>query len=272
VVSGGKLDGDVSVATAQTPPQVAVKLASTGVDLGALLKAMADIDLFKGAGDLSINVTGSGKSMRAIAASLNGSTEVVVGQGEIASRYVDLIGADLLRTIAPWVKGAGSTKLNCMVTRLDIRNGVATARDMLMDTQLVTMAGKGTIDLRTERLDLQLVPRPKDASLLSLAVPINVTGTLANPTAAPDPLAVAKGVAGIVGGAALGPLGVLVPLISGGAEDKNPCLTALSKQPAAGQPQPQQRGVQPAQPAQPSPPAGPLQGIERGIRGIFGGQ
>ena len=261
VVSGGKINGDVSVSAAQTP-QVTMKLAATGMDLGALLKALADVDLFKGVGDMNLNVTGAGKSIRAIAASLNGTTEVVIGQGEIQSRYVELIGADVLRTVAPWAnKGGGSTKLNCMVSRFDIRNGVATVKDMLMDTQLVSMAGKGNIDLRSEKLDLQLTPQPKDASLVSLAVPINVTGTLANPMANPDPLSVAKGVGGMVGGAALGPLGLLLPLASAGAQDKNPCIAALQQQPATGQ-----RGAPAQQPAQPS---GPLQGIERGIRGIF---
>ena len=257
VLSGGKLNGDVSVSSAQ----VAVKFTGNALDLGALLKTMAGVDLLKGAGDIALNVTGSGKSVRAIAASLNGTTELVIGQGEIDSRYVDLIGADVLRTVAPWLKGQSNTKLNCMVSRFDIRNGVATVKDMLMDTQLMTLTGKGNIDLRNEHLDLQLIPQPKDSALVSLALPINVGGTLASPSAMPDPMGVAKRAGGMLGGAALGPLGVLGGLASGGTQDKNPCVAALQKQPAAGQRQ------QPA--AQPAQPSTPLQGIERGIRGIF---
>jgi hypothetical protein len=43
------------------------------------------------------------------------------------------------------------------------------------------VAGSGVLDLQTEALDLVLAPRPKRSSLVSLANPVAITGTLATP-------------------------------------------------------------------------------------------
>jgi hypothetical protein len=104
---------------------------------------------------------------------------------------------------------------------------------LLFDTARITVAGDGEIDLRDESLDIQLSPRPKDASLVSLAVGIDVGGTLAEPTFLPDPASVAKGVAGLAATVVVGPLGLLIPLVSTGTDEENPCVAALAQQAAA---------------------------------------
>jgi hypothetical protein len=59
-------------------------------------------------------------------------------------------------------------------------------------------------------------------------------GTLADPTIGPDRLSLAKGVAGATIGTLINPLGILVPLVSSGTGDENPCAAALTKaKPAA---------------------------------------
>ena len=44
-----------------------------------------------------------------------------------------------------------------------------------------------TIDLRSERLDLRIDPKPKDFSLLSMRGPLFVNGTLGDPQFDVDP-------------------------------------------------------------------------------------
>ena len=90
------------------------------------------------------------------------------------------------------------------------------------------MTGKGKIDLGKETLDLTVRPRPKQASLLSLAAPIDIGGTLAQPSYGLNKGAVAIGVAGLVAGTAINPLGLLIPLVSGGTGEANPCAEAVS--------------------------------------------
>jgi AsmA family protein len=199
--------------------------------------------------------------VRAMMASLTGTTEVVMDEGRIASQYVELLAADLARRLMPG-SGDEATKINCFVSRFDIKQGIATSTGLLFDTERMTVAGGGTVDLRQERLDLTINPEPKDASLVSLAVPLQVGGTLRSPTVAPTTASVVKGVAGlaIMG---LTPLGALAALAKVGTGDQNPCVAALQQKPAPG-------GA--AQQQQPSNPVDSVtKGVQDTFRSIFGG-
>src|SRR3546814_19135482 len=79
----------------------------------------------------------------------------------------------------------------------------------MIDSERVLVGGEGTVRLADQRLDLRLVPQPKDPSLISLATPILLKGTLADPKVSPAPVEVAKGLGAIAAGAIIGPLAVL---------------------------------------------------------------
>jgi hypothetical protein len=150
---------------------------------------------------------------------------MVVADGYIANKYVELLAADLLTSLAPWSKDQAGTKVNCFAADFPIARGLATARVLLLDTVRMTVTGKGTVDLGAERLNLLLDPKPKEPSLLSLATPVNVTGPLTAPVATPDPAGLAEGAAGAVAGNILLPgAGLLLPLVSAGSDDQHPCL------------------------------------------------
>jgi hypothetical protein len=54
--------------------------------------------------------------------------------------------------------------------------------------------------LDSEKLKIYLDPTAKQANLANLAIPVIIGGTLASPSVAPDPAALAKGAAGAVTG------------------------------------------------------------------------
>lgn len=225
-ISGGRLDASFTLRGATPKLDAMVKLE--GLDLGAFLNEMKLTDIVSGKLDGMVRLKGAGASVRKIMAGLNGRTEIVMNQGRIESKYVDLLAADLVGTIMPWADHAKDTKINCLVSRFDIKNGIAESTGLLFDTEKMTITGGGQIDLRDEKLDLQIKPAPKDASLISLSVPINIGGTLKSPTARPSTAAVLKGVAGLAL-TAVNPLALLALTVSGGESDKNPCVAALEK-------------------------------------------
>lgn len=261
---GGEIKGEAEITAAASPAKANLRLKLIRLDVGRLLRETDTTDTVKAVLDGDIQLSGSGGSLRAFMAGLQGTTSLVVGKGAIDSQYVNLIGADVLRTIAPWAEEKKGTTVNCMVSRFLVRKGIATSRALLFDTEMVTVAGEGKIDLGKETLAFRLVPRPKQASLLSLAVPINVGGTLASPTAAPDTAEVVKKVAVGVVGTVINPLGLLVPLVSGGSEDKNPCVAALAAE-SGSAPTP---AASKAAPEKPKEEFTPLEDIGGAIKGI----
>ncbi len=208
-------------------PRVSSRFQAKALDIGKLLKDLEISDLLALSADASADLSGQGRSLRALMAGLDGK-ELVAGKGSVASEYVDLIGADLIGELMPWNDKKTQTEINCVVARWDVKQGMATLTGLLADTGKVTVTGKGKIDLGKEALDLTVRPRPKQASLLSLAAPIDIGGTLAQPSFGLNKAAVAVGVAGLVAGTAINPLGLLIPLVSGGTGEANPCAEAVS--------------------------------------------
>jgi uncharacterized protein involved in outer membrane biogenesis len=262
---GGSLTVAATIDTRPAVPLVGVTGKLERFDLGGLLKAMAVTDLLTGDVDLDLEGRGAGGSLRQIMAGLDGRLILAMGKAELATPLFDLIGADLAQTLLPWAAQDRSTHINCAVVRFDAKRGMATGGAMLLDTAKVTVQGAGTIDLASERIALVLTPQPKERSLISLATPIDVGGTLAAPTLSPNRMALAKDAAGAAIGNVIVPFGFLVPLLSGGTGNDNPCVAALSQAKgttrpgAAAQPRDGEGGI-----------GGALQGVGKGLRNLFG--
>ena len=237
VIKGGKADVALKSATL-SEGKISAKIGVDGragksglvadfkvkkLALGKMLKEMKITDILEAAVDASGKVSGKGGSVRSIMAGLNGNLQLVSQNGTIESSYVELLAADLIKKMT---SSETNTKVNCLVVGFDIKKGIATNTAMLFDTSNMVVQGKGAADLREEKLDLQIEPKPKDASLLSLAVPINISGTFAEPSFAPSTGAVIAGVATLAA-TAINPAALLIPLLSSGSDDKNPCVTAL---------------------------------------------
>lgn len=230
-LAGGTLDAALALNAGADVPTLQTNATLAKVDLAALQAVLDLSEVATGPLDATVDLVGRGASPHALAASLDGNIEIVVGEGRIHTEYINLIATDLLRYAIPGTGSTDAARLNCFVARFDVVDGLATNQALLLDTELTTTAGKGTIDLDTELADLTIVPRPKDASLLSLAVPIVVSGPLNNLHYDIKKEEALLGVAGaLLGTALLGPFGVLIPLVSAGTGDENPCVAALKQE------------------------------------------
>lgn len=209
------------------PARLTVTAAASGMDMGTVYRALLGEALIEGRGDAALDLRGGGDTPRALLGSSQGVARLVVQDGVIMNRYWELIAEDVATRFLPFVNDADRGRLNCLVGRFDIAGGIADATVLMVDSERVTVGGEGTIDLAAQTLDMRLVPQPKDPSLFSLATPILLTGPLADPRPAPDPVAIAKGLGGIAAGTALGPLGLLLPFVSSGSADR-PCPEAIA--------------------------------------------
>ena len=253
-LKGAALSGGIMVDGSGTPA-LAVALSGRKIDVGALMQQPGKEKLIEGMADFDIDLVGSGASMHAIASSLNGKTLVQMGESQLNNKYLRLVAGDLFKLIDPWA-----------------------AKE---DT--------GKIHLGPETLDLVIDAKPKNSSLLNLAVPIRVGGTLMNPSFAPDPAALAKGLIGAAGNVlgrgagGGGGIGGLLGGVLGGQQaiqpaqaqpasgGGNPCpgKAAPAAQPA---PQGQAPATAPAPAAQPAAkpsPAGAVDSLSKGMKGLL---
>jgi len=231
VLSGGTLQGAMTLDGAPKAAPLKLDLTAKSLDYGRLLADTEISDGVTGTLDAAVNLTAAGGSPRALAAGLDGRIEIVGGEGRLRNELLQSSAAGVFDMLSRWNQGGNDMKLNCIVARLPVAGGVMTAKPILFDTATVTVGGGGEIDLRDESLDLKLTPQAKETSLMSLAVPFLVGGTLKSPSVAPDPVGTAVGAAKIAG-LFLNPLTAGAALVlEAESSDRNPCVAALEAPP-----------------------------------------
>jgi len=227
-LTGGRLDGRLAIDAGPRPTLVRWDGRATGLDLERLLPAFGWVEPPTGALDVTAALEGRGESVRRLFATADGRVDFLVGSGTLPIRGFDLIAADLIQAMVPWARHGDRTQLNCVVARFDLHQGAASSTGLLVDTSRITVAGTGGVNLASERLNLMFYPRPKDPSLISLATPMRVSGTLWQHTAAPDAVGLAaRGAAGLVVGVINPVMGLMLPFINMGTGVANPCASAL---------------------------------------------
>ncbi|HSO07187.1 MAG TPA: AsmA-like C-terminal region-containing protein, partial [Pelomicrobium sp.] len=185
--------------------------------------------------DVAVNLTGRGASVRALMASANGDVRMVVGPGRIKNRALD-VGADvteLLNALNPARTRDEYSELKCAVLRFPVRNGIATIDNgIAVETAKVRLIGGGTVNLRTEQLELGFRPAANTGfGVGGLARFAKVSGTLADPQIGLDMASAAAGAAAAGAAMITGGLSLLAGGLLLNDVPENVCQVALSGAP-----------------------------------------
>lgn len=224
-VAGSSVDGALALDGARSPPAASLQLSSKGFDMGALLKQSNVTEALTGKADIDVDVSGQGDSIAAIMAALGGKASFVMTDGSVSESGLDLfLGGARALIGGLFEKDSGSARLSCLAAAWDVKGGIATQSVLLADTQYSTLTGKGQIDLGKETIDETLTPNAKGVSL-SLAVPVDIGGTLMHPTVTPDEGALAVKVGSLIGSFFFPPA-ALLGLSDLGIGADHPCVTA----------------------------------------------
>jgi len=184
--------------------------------------------------DAQISLNGSGKTLRDLAAGLNGRVRIIGGTGQVPNSRLTAFYGDFLQQIVtavnPFAKEDPYTEIVCQVLLADIGDGtVVFEPGIVMQTDKMNIMSTGTINLETEKIDLNFKTASRGKIGISAGEFINpyikVAGTLAEPRLTLDP----KGTL-VSGGAAVVTMGLSI--LAKTAWDrafraKDPCGEAL---------------------------------------------
>lgn len=239
VVAGGKLAGSVALTTSGQSGTLVTNITIAGLEPNQLTDLKGKLTGAKT--DVTIHIAGSGDSVSQIMAGSKGSLLVKVGNGVITDSITSALGADVLTKLVsmlnPFAQSNDATQLQCAVVNFDIKNGIATTdKGIAISTDKMNIIGSGTVNLKTEVLDIGIKPEAKEGLGINagkLASVVRVGGTLAQPKPTADMVgAVSTGLS--VGTAvATGGLSLLAEgLFDRATADADPCATALGQKPA----------------------------------------
>jgi AsmA family protein len=237
-VGGGAVSGRLVLdASRPKAPTLAFALDGKGISMERIAAATGHAGTVTGgATDVAINLDGPGESLARFVGGGNGEVRIVMGPARASGAALDAGGGaitSILDKANPFRHTDPYTDIRCAVVRLPVRDGIATAqRTIAYETSKVNMVMAGTINLRTEALDLAVRPNVKEGIGIgagALAELVRVTGTLSDPSVGIDTLGSARAALSVGGAILTGGLSLLgEAALAKATADPHPCQTALA--------------------------------------------
>jgi AsmA protein len=192
--SASLYDGAVTGALSlqATGNRVILKESLANVQVGPLLRDVAQQDKLEGRGNVSLDVAGGGATVNALKKSLGGSAKVNLKDGAVKGINV----AEILRKVKSLggksEEGAADSQQKTDFTELNatfaIKNGVAHNQDLDVKSPLIRVGGAGDIDIGKSTIDYtvkaSVVASAKGQGgsgleqLSGLTVPVKLSGPL----------------------------------------------------------------------------------------------
>jgi uncharacterized protein involved in outer membrane biogenesis len=214
-----KLSAALTIDTTETPAAVHLTVDSPGFPLGPVLAALGAPAVATGKIEAHADLTGTGDSPRALAATLDGRAGVAIEGGQLDAKTINA-WLEQLRPLR--IEGGDVTDLRCLAMRADAKSGVVTVDPFALNTAALIVEGSGDVDLGHETLALKLRPRAKIGGT-GIALPLRVSGTMRSPSAKVDISA------GGIGGKGFAGLLLGGKDIMGAAGGGDPCTGALAR-------------------------------------------
>jgi uncharacterized protein involved in outer membrane biogenesis len=141
---------------------------------------------------------------------------------------MEAAGLNVANTVYEKLFGKRDVKINCAAADFAATNGVLESRAFALDTEDAVIDMDGTVNLKTEEMNLGIHPHTKGVRVFSLRSPLYVRGTFKNPHVGVEAGALAaRGVAAVALGL-LNPFAALVPLIAPSNNKPLPCMQMVA--------------------------------------------
>lgn len=223
-VAGGNLNSTIRLEGKRTPMRGAADLHARGFQLQKLLPNVESMRRSLGQLNGDAKISGTGNSVADLLGTSNGDVRLLINDGVISRNLMEIAGLNVGNYLVGKLFGDDEVKINCAAADIGIKNGLATTRLFVFDTENAVINISGNVNLATERMDLSIDPESKGMRVLTLRSPLYVKGTFKHPDAGvkAGPL-IARGVAAVALGAVVAPAAALLALISPSEVDSNQC-------------------------------------------------
>lgn len=183
-IAGGKLASDITI-NARVPAVITdydIRLSPTPMS-----KLLAGFGVAQagttGTVKARIKMQGTGDTLRDSLATSNGRIAIILPKGTFWTQYVQLaefdIGLFLQKLIQDKLKKP--IEINCGLLGFTVRDGVAAADPILIDTDKNVMTATGGFSFKDESLDMNFRADGKKFSLFSGQSPVGIKGYFAQP-------------------------------------------------------------------------------------------
>lgn len=229
-VAGGKLDADIRLDGRNQPLQGRAKISARNLKLKQLFPTFEPMKTSFGELNGDADISGKGNSIAALLGTANGDLKMLVNDGAISRSLMEIAGLNVGNYVVGRLFGDKDVKINCAASDLNIKDGLASTRLFVFDTENAIIYIDGTANFKTEQLNMEIKPESKGFRVFSLRSPLYVRGPFAKPDAGvhTGPLLL-RGAGMVLLGAVAGPAAGLLALVAPSGGEPNQCAPLLEQ-------------------------------------------
>ncbi|AQR74494.1 AsmA family protein [Sphingomonas sp. LM7] len=181
----GTVSSDITINARREPVFTEYDIRLSPTPMGVLLAGFG-VEESGTTGTLKarVQMTGSGNSVRDSLANSNGRIAVILPKGSFWTRNIQLAELDIGTFIQKMFekKLKEPVQINCGLIGFSVRNGIAAADPILIDTQKSVMLGRGGFSFKNETIDMAFRADSKKFSLFAGQSPVGIGGYFSRPS------------------------------------------------------------------------------------------
>jgi uncharacterized protein involved in outer membrane biogenesis len=163
--------------------------------LSALIAELDALNGVTGQFDGSLKLRATGRKTPSVLDSTTGRLVLFLEDGAMPDKLATQIAGDVFTAMFADFDEDDTIPIHCAIVDFAVENGVARSQQMVLDTDAFNLYGRGEIRLGEQRLDIELEPRAKDFTLVSMRLPLRIHGSFDDISFNPD---VSEGVASLL--------------------------------------------------------------------------
>lgn len=231
-LAGGTVRSNITLDGSRTPMRGVLKLDARHLKLKQLFPTFEPMRASFGEINGDADLTAQGNAIATLLGSANGELKLLMNDGAISKTLLETAGLNVGNIIIGKLFGDKTVQINCAATDMSATDGLFDMRLFVFDTDDAVINITGTVNLASEKLDLDVKPHTKGFRVFSLRSPLYVRGTLKNPNVGVQagPL-LARGAGAIALSVVAAPAAAMLALIapSHGDDGDNTCRTVLQQ-------------------------------------------
>ena len=184
---GGSAQGSFSFVPGERDVQAGLKLDVDKFDYGVLARRIKPESDMGGRFSMHVDVNSRAERLSDILRHGSGQIDFAVWPENLKADVFDMWAVNVLVALLPTLDPNKVSKVNCAVGRFALDNGKLNQQQLVIDTSQMRVSGQSSVNFADETLKLRLQPQAKSAQFLSLAIPIEVSGSFKQFSVGPNP-------------------------------------------------------------------------------------
>ncbi|MCP3870744.1 MAG: AsmA family protein [Gammaproteobacteria bacterium] len=175
-VPGGGIQVDTDFTPSPTDVNFNIKAAIDEFDIGVIARKRKPGTDMGGKFKLDTELHSQAPNTASLMKHADGHVDFALVPENFSAGVIDLWAVNLLSAVMDKSTEKDKLKINCVVVRYGMQDGLMKEKAIYLDTSNMRITGKSEIDFNTRKLGIRLAPKAKRPEFFSMAVPIEVKG------------------------------------------------------------------------------------------------